>query len=843
MNDPFNPHAIASVRFGTYRWVAVRKYLDNLIEWGDSLFRRDTIESINEATQLYLLAAAVLGDRPKRIEGVTPTASTYDDLDAQALFGGLTELEGFYPGTTPGNFPMLAPGNQPPPPPIWWYFCLPPNEQLLAYWDRVADRLFKIRHCQNIDGVKRQLALFEPPIDPALLVKARAAGLDLSAVLADLDAPLPHYRYRVLVARAIDLCADVRSLGGALLTALEKKDGEELSRLRASHEVAVLKRVRQVRKMQIDEAEAQIVSLRVSRATAEARKAYYLGKQKVSPLEHAQLETTKNAVKWRIAQQSLQHVAGHLAIIPTFQVGTGVFLSIGGEMLSNIVNNIAGAMGLRATVVESEAAQQDVMARYERRYEDWRFQATQAASEVAQIDKQIIAAEIRRDIARRELTNHDRQVAESEQVEAYLHTKYTGTELYDWMIGQLSNLYFQSYRLAYDVAKRAERTMHHELADDGAVAGNSFIQFGHWDGLRKGLLAGERLHLDLKRMETAYLERDAREYELTKRISLRQVAPNQLITLRNTGTAEFDLPEVLFDLDHPGHYMRRIKSVRVTIPAVAGPTTTIGAKLTLLKDMIRFDPDVASGYEIAQQEHEDGRFRINYGGTKAIATSQARDDAGMFELNFRDDRYLPFEGAGVISRWRLELPDAFRQFDYNTITDVEIRIDYTAREGGEPIREALTTPTMTAALQAAMNDENEVALLLSAKQNFGVDWEQMLRPATGSPGGTMSIPITPDRFPFVVQSQQPSVTAVELAFVHDDTAAAPGTGTLTPPSPASATALNFSAVDGIISASADYSSAPVSVDDQAWTLDIDPSVINDADGIHDLLILVRFTVS
>ena len=41
------------------------------------------------------------------------------------------------------------------------YFCLLPNAKLLGYWDTVADRLFKIRHCMNIEGVVRQLALFE----------------------------------------------------------------------------------------------------------------------------------------------------------------------------------------------------------------------------------------------------------------------------------------------------------------------------------------------------------------------------------------------------------------------------------------------------------------------------------------------------------------------------------------------------------------------------------------------------------------------------------------------------------------------------------------------------------
>ena len=30
--------------------------------------------------------------------------------------------------------------------------------------------------------------------------------------------------------------------------------------------------------------------------------------------------------------------------------------------------------------------------------------------------------------------------------------------------------------------------------------------------------------------------------------------------------------------------------------------------------------------------------------------------AGMFETNLRDERFLPFEGAGAISSWTLTLP-------------------------------------------------------------------------------------------------------------------------------------------------------------------------------------------
>ena len=46
-------------------------------------------------------------------------------------------------------------------------FCIPPNDELLAYWDRVEDRLYKIRNCMDIAGVRRRLELFAPEIDPA----------------------------------------------------------------------------------------------------------------------------------------------------------------------------------------------------------------------------------------------------------------------------------------------------------------------------------------------------------------------------------------------------------------------------------------------------------------------------------------------------------------------------------------------------------------------------------------------------------------------------------------------------------------------------------------------------
>ena len=65
--NPFKPHVIARMRLVAYMKAIVMRYIDNLIAWGDQLFRQDTIETINEATQLYVLAGQILGKRPEDI--------------------------------------------------------------------------------------------------------------------------------------------------------------------------------------------------------------------------------------------------------------------------------------------------------------------------------------------------------------------------------------------------------------------------------------------------------------------------------------------------------------------------------------------------------------------------------------------------------------------------------------------------------------------------------------------------------------------------------------------------------------------------------------------------------
>lgn len=162
------------------------------------------------------------------------------------------------------------------------YFCVPRNDKLLSYWDTVADRLFKIRNSLNFQGSFRQLALFEPPIDPAMLVRATAAGLDVGAIINGLNQPLPLVRFQYLVQKAADICQEVKSLGNSLLSAMEKDDGEAMAILRAKHERVVMEMVEHVRYGQLQEAIKSKEGLLKSLDLAVQRYTYYeqqLGKK------------------------------------------------------------------------------------------------------------------------------------------------------------------------------------------------------------------------------------------------------------------------------------------------------------------------------------------------------------------------------------------------------------------------------------------------------------------------------------------------------------------------------------------------------------------------------------
>jgi hypothetical protein len=831
---PFRPHVVARYRQTAYMFKTVMAYLDNLIAWGDNLFRQDTGESINEATQVYILAANILGPRPQAVPkkgSIRP--QTYYNLKADLdQFGNhLVDLEpdisfDLYPqpnGTTDhAAFSILSSIGKA------LYFCVPRNDKLLSYWDTVADRLFKIRNSLNIQGIFRQLPLFEPPIDPALLARAAAAGLDVGAIIAGLNQPLPLVRFQLLVQKAAEISQEVKTLGNSLLSALEKEDNEALAILRASHERIILGMVETVKYAQLQEAIKAREGLEVSLQNSMERYAYFerlLGKKddiigaipalsgldktalgKATGFESVEPEVKRRDIEVDIAEdlnqsggkiisshelqelEKLKSARGNyeaaanmeisgslMSNIPEFGVdaapfGGGADVKFGGQELSKVLSLAASTA---RTIGEQETYEASNTARigtYARREQDWASQSNLAVGEINQTFKQLRAAQIREAIAERELENHRQQIKRAEEIEQFLmgeetsigdknkHKKTSTQDFYAWMKREIRGLYSQCFQFAFDIAKKAERALQYELGDTNL----SFLQFGYLAG-KEGLLAGEKLYLDIKRMEMAYHDLNQREYELTKHVSLHQVDPLALIQLRTTGSCTVRLPEELFDMDGPGHYFRRIKTVALSIPCVIGPYASVNCTLTLLKSSIRTTQILRDG-AYAQVDAEDARFNSYFGSLQSIVTSSAQSDSGLFETNLRDERYLPFENSGVISEWQLQLPaNPSKQdpalFDYSTISDVILHIRYTAREGGGLLRKGAIEH-----FKELIKDSRAVGSirLFSIRHEFPTEWAKFQEPTATGARAELKIKLRPEHYPYWSQGRLNSVVRVDI---------------------------------------------------------------------------------
>jgi len=155
------------------------------------------------------------------------------------------------------------------------YFCIPDNAQLTAYWDRVEDRLYKIRHCLNIDGVAQPLPLFQPPINPMDLVRASAQGGNVLSVANQQQQNISYYRFTYLIERARVYTELVSEFGNSLLGALEKSDSESLALLSLNQSKIILNMTLGIKNKQLEGLESQLSGLQETLQSAQNRNLFY----------------------------------------------------------------------------------------------------------------------------------------------------------------------------------------------------------------------------------------------------------------------------------------------------------------------------------------------------------------------------------------------------------------------------------------------------------------------------------------------------------------------------------------------------------------------------------------
>jgi Tc toxin complex TcA C-terminal TcB-binding domain/ABC toxin N-terminal region/Neuraminidase-like domain/Salmonella virulence plasmid 28.1kDa A protein len=859
-NDPFNPFLIADQRPVAYMKSAVMSYLDNLIAWGDNLFSTESREALSEATLLYVLAQGILGPTPAAVTPPAHADQSYDQLEPllDAFANAWVEIENSVGGSGGGSGGSGGSGGGPLPVPHTFYFKIPSNEKLLGYWSTVADRLSKLRHCQTIAGAPLALALFDAPIDPALLIQAQAAGMDLSSVLTAFSAPLPNYRFTALYSQALDFVNAVRAYGSSLQAALEKVDAGALSLLQQSTQQQLLADGDQVLAWQVQQAQSNVSAINASIDLAQ-KKYDFNNSQSINAAEFmgATLHTASGILK--VISAATQTVGAVAAVLPNFTFGAAGFggtpvatINDGGVHAAEAGHMVGLSMNVLADILEIGAGLCNTIGSWEHRQDGWDEARDEADIQRTQAQDQLAGAQFALQIAQQNVVLHQEQIDNIQKQIDFLNDKFTSNTLYDWMVSSLAATYFQSYQLAYQMCKQLEHCYQFELG----LENTSFIQFGYWDSLHKGLLAGETLNHDLRRMQSSYLQQNARRFEMSRYVSLAALSPVAVQQLITTGACDFTLPELLFDNDYPGHYNRRLVRVSVTVVYPnPGKFDNIKGTLTLVSNQVRVNTDTAGGYA-ENPVGADPRFNYNYAAVpQKIVLGNAQDDPGLFitaiSSNISDQRYLPFENAGAVSSWHFEMPQATNEVDLSGVGDVVFHLYYTALDGGDPLKaaaqanNAANLPTSGVKVFSALNDF--AAPAPSAANPYPVSpWQAFLSAVTAPANQSLSLSISAAKFPPWTRGKTITVTSVTVLAV----AWPPGNFVLAPQAPLPAAQLNMAPLAGVTEPNVCGATIAVPAGTKlgSWSFEIQKQGAADfrslsKNDIGDVILLIDYQVS
>lgn len=709
--DPFEPHLIAKVRHVAYQKFVIMKYLNALIARGDELFTQDTTESVNLAIQFYIMAADILGPKsaeaPDPLSGKIMTARTMlaesaknESLDwantlieyEDSMLIGRVRDRSTKQSRLAARTSMISDISK-----QTYYFNVPRNENLMTFWDTVADRLYKIRNSLNIEGVKRTLALFAPPIDPGMLVKARAAGLSISEILADAGAALPHYRFKVIVAKALEIARDLRNMQETLLQALKDKDSEALAQLRMQHRISAKKLSQNIFEIQMKELETEAASLEIEKEKKTKKQEHHKSRlEKIATdFENGYAKTMQKVADLREKTEAAKRIASAMFSIPDMDAGGIVnafggidfhVASYGGRKLGEAALTMAESYLSKALEREAAALQQKAKGEEKKATEEETFEESIATNEIDQTQKQILINTIRQQRNEKEQELFEKELERDEEEYEFLCDKFTNKDLHEWLVKQMTKLSKTMCKLTTKVAKMAEKCYHFEIGDTDMGNAKSFISNSYWDGAYSGLLSADRLIADLHAMEVAYLENDQNEVKITRPISLKELddvyyditGQKPLNKLKQDATTALDIPLELFSNDFDYLYFRRIKDVRIEVIAPNYEGLFLNASLSLNNNSLDLKGNDA--------------FIENRVGIQTLATSMAHIHEGKFDFNFKTDKYAPFEGAGAKSCWNLSIKgdpsqingkDSAQGNSKYSIDDVVIYISYTARKGKE----------------------------------------------------------------------------------------------------------------------------------------------------------------
>lgn len=679
-----DPDAIASAWPVHYQKAVFMAYVSTLMAAADASYRLLTSDGLSLARLQYGQVKDLLGIRPDALIVNHWAPETLEELAESAE----------------SNVALLSYEQQAPALPAFAgklsvaaevatsdSFMAPVNSQLLGYWNMLDSRLYNLRHQLTIDGLPMTVPLYAPPVNPTVLMEQSVQGGSLISASSGMTATIPPYRFTTMLQSARFAVSTLSQFGQTLLSYYERKDAAGLQELDAQLALDISAYTLTLGQNAIDALDQDKTVLEASRSMAQQRYDHYFGLYTtgVSAGETSAMVLRDSSAASMTAASPLLTAGMAMKTIPN------IFgLADGGEEVGAPTLAAGIVLQLTGEITGLAAQQTDISESYRRRSEEWQLIYQQAQSEIDTINAQLDALAVRRVGAVTSLQLAQAQQDNLKSTLNFLTTRFTQSSLYNWLTGQLSALYYQAYDAVLSLCLSAQACWQYEMGD----MTSTFIQTGAWNDSYHGLLVGETLALNLQQMESAWLTRNARRLELTKTVSLKQLDSEAFTSLVTDGVTQFSLSESLFDNDYPGHYLRQIKYVTVSLPALVGPYQDVRMTLTQSGSRTLLKADI-NGVNYLNDSTTGSASNIitNLRASQQIAVSSGLNDSGMFILNFGDERYLPFEGTGAVSDWQLKFPNvksAEQQALLQSLNDVIIQVHYTALYGGSTFEQAVS---------------------------------------------------------------------------------------------------------------------------------------------------------
>lgn len=666
-----DPDALADFNFDHYRRATFLFLVELWLAEGDSFYRQMTRDAQVEAWLCYEKALRLIGPLPEPLAPERWQVTELKSLSMEALHAS-------------------------------------PDRRITQAHRNLVRRMDNLRHGLTLDGKPGLLPLYAGETSPNHLLNPRTGSSSQGRPSRTLTAP--GFRYGEIMARAREAAAWLTEMGKHLFHVYEAEFDADLA-------VMQQKNLIDLHRFTIDLQKNGLASARAERLKLERGRDLLLQRKK-----HFE----------RLVDSGLYHneaagfVLGTLANLLRMQAGALGFTEKGTELIPNIFGMAVGGAnsgaivgGVKQTIVyaadgfDAGAQAAFKQAEFDRRTADWKFEIATAKSELSICDSELAIQDLAVTAAGLALEEAETKLSVMRDEYVFMTTGFAIGPTYHWMIFQLTSIYSMAYDAVFALCLDAEAAYQRDTGDFSS----EFVSSDAWSDKRKGMLAGESLQRDLLMVDSAYLRKNERRILVERDISLAGLKGTDDVTALRQGLSTkgfvFSLPSELFDQDYPGHYLRQIQHVSVTLVlndvGAVDSTCHVPALLTQISNTILTEANTEALerlYKPATGAHGALRTSVRANQQTAVSTRTADalaadSDSVLTSLLFDDGRLLPFEGTGAISTWRLELPGIEAGWETvlgkgaSRLTDVIFHVKYTARDGGAAFAAAASASANT----------------------------------------------------------------------------------------------------------------------------------------------------